>query len=204
RCVFPKRGAGGALWGEKYPPPVNDLIPPTTGDRLVTAAFDVVRREVSDNQALLDLTTWVRLWETGMRHDAYSHTIGDGPSPAAWAGAWLAAAAHDAATSPPTTVRRTTESARPPASTLVPGSSTTSTIRSVDLPAPTTSPSPSPVEVVGAPQLVAPPSLPADQSPGPASTATTAGPSQPGISADATTPPSTLVRQPGITTDTGH
>ncbi|MFD5179395.1 cutinase family protein [Nocardia sp. NPDC058379] len=195
--------AAVAMLGAKFTTTVNDLIPPTTSDRLVTAAFDVVRREVADNEALLDLTTWVRLWETGMRHDAYSHTIGEGPSPAAWAGAWLAAAAHDAATSPPVTGRATTETARPPATTLMPGSSTTSTIRSVDLPAPTTSLSPSPVEVVGAPQLVAPPPLPADQSPGPASAVTAAGPSQPGISGDATTPPSTLVRQPGITTDTG-
>ncbi|MFD4433812.1 cutinase family protein, partial [Nocardia sp. NPDC058497] len=133
-------GAAVAMLNEKYTTTVNDLIPPTTGDRLVTAAFDVVRREVTDNQALLDLTTWVRLWETGMRHDAYSHTIGNGPSPAAWAGAWLAAAAHDAAASPITTGRSITPSPRPPASTLVTSSSTTSTIRSVDLPAPTTQP----------------------------------------------------------------
>lgn len=197
--------AAVAMLAEKFTSTVNDLIPPTTSDRLVTAAFDVVRREVADNEALLDLTTWVRLWETGMRHDAYSHTIGDGPSPAAWAGAWLAAAAHDAATSPPVTGRATTETARPPATTLMPGSSTTSTIRRVDLPAPTTSPSLSPVEVVGAPQLAAAPSLPIDSSTGPASTVAGVGPRQPGISLDTTAPSSpTMVRQPGITTETGR
>ncbi|MFJ2834259.1 cutinase family protein [Nocardia sp. NPDC087230] len=197
--------AAVALLGEKFTTTVNDLIPPITGDRLVTAAFDVVQREVADNQALLDLAMWVRLWETGMRHDAYSHALGEGPSPAAWAGAWLAAAAHDAATSPPVTGRATTETARPPATTLMPGSPTTSTIRSVDLPAPTTSPSLSPVEVVGAPQLAAAPSLPIDPSTGPASTVAGVGPRQPGISLDTTAPSSpTVVRQPGITTDTGR
>ncbi|MEU4413286.1 cutinase family protein [Nocardia salmonicida] len=198
--------AAVVMLGEKFTSAVADLVPPTTGDRLVSTAFDVVRREVADNRDLLDLTTWVRIWETGMRHDAYSHAVGDGPSPAAWAGAWLAAAAHDAAASLPP--ERTGEGSPPSPTATLTGSallSTMSTPFSVDLPAPTTSPGPSPlpVEVVGAPQHIA---APPTELPRPTATVpvTVVGPSQPGVSADATRPStsSVVARQPGITDPT--
>ncbi|MBC7299367.1 MAG: cutinase family protein [Nocardia sp.] len=200
-------GAAVAMVGEKFTSAVTDLVAPTTGDRLVSTAFDVVRREVADNRDLLDLTTWVRIWETGMRHDAYSHAVGDGPSPAAWAGAWLAAAAHDAAAAPLPPERGGQGS--PPSPTATPTRSallsTMSTPLSVDLPAPTTSPGsrPSPIEVVGAPQHIAAPPTELPQPPAPAQIAVV-GPSQPGVSADATRPPatSTVARQPGITDPT--
>ncbi|MFD3427455.1 cutinase family protein [Nocardia fluminea] len=55
--------AAVSMVGEKFTSAVADLVAPTTGDRLVSTAFDVVRREVADNRDLLDLTTWVRIWE---------------------------------------------------------------------------------------------------------------------------------------------
>ncbi|MEU4648645.1 MULTISPECIES: cutinase family protein [Nocardia] len=198
--------AAVVMVGEKFTSAVGDLVAPTTGDRLVSTAFDVVRREVADNRDLLDLTTWVRIWETGMRHDAYSHAVGGGPSPAAWAGAWLAAAAHDAAAAPLLPAR--TGEGSPPSPTTLTRSvlvSTSSAPFSVDLPAPTTSsgPSPLPVEVVGAPQHIA---APPTELPRPTATVpvTVVGPSQPGVSADATRPPtsSVVARQPGITDPT--
>ncbi|MFI8974188.1 cutinase family protein [Nocardia asteroides] len=201
-------GAAVAMLSEKFTTTIADLVAPTTGDRLVSTAFDVIRREVIDNQALLDLTTWVRLWETGMRHDAYSHAIGGGPSPAAWAGAWLAAAAQDSAASPLPLHRAiaTPSSSTSPPPSVAPLPPTTSTVPSVDLPAPATSPRLSPVEVVGAPRhLAAQPSVPPDFAPTSAATAAIVGPRQPGISNDTTVPPSpTVARQPGITTDAGR
>ena len=199
--------AAVVMLGEKFTSAVADLVAPTTGDRLVSTAFDVVRREVADNRDLLDLTTWVRIWETGMRHDAYSHAVGDGPSPAGWAGAWLAAVAHDAAAAPLLPARTGEVSPPSPTATLTRSVlvSTSSAPFSVDLPAPTTSPGPSPlpVEVVGAPQHIA---APPTELPRPTATVpvTVVGPSQPGVSADATRPPtsSVVARQPGITDPT--
>ncbi|WP_280341550.1 cutinase family protein [Nocardia neocaledoniensis] len=192
--------AAVAMLGEKFTTAITELIPPTTSDRLVAAAFDVVRREVADNHALLDLTTWVRIWETGMRHDAYSRPIGDGPSPAAWAGAWLAAAAHDAAGTPLPASPSTSNTATAPTTTPAVGlSSTTSTFRHVDLPAPTSSPGPSLGEVVGAPQHIASPPTALPATPDPSVPATVAAPQQPGIHRDTSAPStSSIPRQPGV------
>lgn len=192
--------AAVAMLGEKFTTAITELIPPTTSDRLVAAAFDVVRREVADNHALLDLTTWVRIWETGMRHDAYSRPIGDGPSPAAWAGAWLAAAAHDAAGTPLPASHSTSNTATAPTTTPAVGlSSTTSTFRHVDLPAPTSSPGPSLGEVVGAPQHIASPPTALPDTPDPSVPATVAAPQQPGVHRDTSAPStSSIPRQPGV------
>ncbi|TDP28610.1 cutinase family protein [Nocardia ignorata] len=197
-------GAAVALLGEKFTTAISELVPPTTGDELISAAFEIVQREIVDNRDLLDLATWVRIWETGMRHDAYSHPAGGGPSPVAWAGAWLAAAAHDAAAAPLPS-QHTSErspSAFRSTPTLSAFATTMSAPVGVDSPAPTTSPrsSPSPIEVVGAPQHLAPP--PPLPQPSLTPAVTVAPPRQPGITVDTTTTPSTVARQPGITDPT--
>ncbi|MFD4432146.1 hypothetical protein ACFWPJ_22695, partial [Nocardia sp. NPDC058497] len=57
----------------------------------------------------------------------------------------------------------------------------------------------------GAPQLPAAPSIPPDPTLGPAAAGAVGVPRQPGVSDDTTTTPSTtVVRQPGVTADSGR
>ncbi|MEU7764579.1 cutinase family protein [Nocardia sp. NPDC049190] len=75
------------------------LIPPTTGVRLVAQAFDAVVQNITDNSELLNTTAWVRYWDTIRRHGAYaSATVAaNGESPTQFVAAWFAAAARDVA-----------------------------------------------------------------------------------------------------------
>ncbi|TCJ95075.1 cutinase [Nocardia alba] len=91
--------AGLTLLGAKLAGAVPQLVPPTTGVRLVNEAFAAVQQNVTDNAELLDVTTWVRYWDTLQRHDAYSRMgVGaNGASPTQYVGEWFAALARDAA-----------------------------------------------------------------------------------------------------------
>lgn len=90
--------AGLAVLGTKVLSAVTQLVPPTTISNLVTSAFTAVQQNVEDNQDLLDVTTWVRYWETAQKHD-YSNPQGSdfGESPAQYVGQWFAALAQDLA-----------------------------------------------------------------------------------------------------------
>ncbi|MGV9836438.1 cutinase family protein [Nocardia niigatensis] len=88
--------AGLAVFGAKLVGAVTTLVPPTTISRLTTQAFTAVTQNVTDNKDLLDITTWVRYWDTAQKHD-YTHAqgAGFGESPTDWVGQWFAAVAHD-------------------------------------------------------------------------------------------------------------
>ncbi|BAW08119.1 membrane protein [Nocardia seriolae] len=88
--------AGLAVFGGKLLGAVTDLVPPTTISRLVTQSFSAVTQHITDNKDLLDVTTWVRYWDTAQKHD-YTHAqgAGFGESPTDWVGQWFAAVAHD-------------------------------------------------------------------------------------------------------------
>lgn len=88
------------LLGTKLIGAIPQLIPPTTGIRLVSQAFDAVVDNIQDNHALLNTTTWVRYWDTIQRHNAYGNASisVDGVAPTKFVADWLAAAAHDIAT----------------------------------------------------------------------------------------------------------
>jgi len=91
--------AGLALFGEKLAGAVPELVPPTTISRLVNQAYDAVVQNVTDNRELLDLTTWVRYWDTARHHGAYhSATVGGaGEPPTRFVADWFAATARDLA-----------------------------------------------------------------------------------------------------------
>ncbi|MEC3953831.1 cutinase family protein [Nocardia sp. CDC153] len=88
--------AGLAVFGGKLLGAVTNLVPPTTISRLVTQSFSAVTQNITDNKDLLDVTTWVRYWDTAQKHD-YTHAqgAGFGESPTDWVGQWFAAVAHD-------------------------------------------------------------------------------------------------------------
>lgn len=88
--------AGLAVFGGKLLGAVTNLVPPTTISRLVTQSFSAVTQNITDNKDLLDVTTWVRYWDTAQKHD-YTHAqgAGFGASPTDWVGQWFAAVAHD-------------------------------------------------------------------------------------------------------------
>ncbi|WP_336084192.1 cutinase family protein [Nocardia sp. SSK8] len=90
---------GLTLLGTKLAGAVPQLVPPTTGVRLVSEAFGEVQRTVADNAELLDVTTWVRYWNTLQRHDGYSRmaVAADGTPPTRYVANWFAALARDAA-----------------------------------------------------------------------------------------------------------
>ncbi|MCU1640328.1 MAG: Cutinase [Nocardia sp.] len=88
--------AGLAVLGTKLVGAVADLVPPTTISNLTTSAFTALVQNVTDNKDLLDVTTWVRYWNTAAKHD-YTHAQGGGfgDSPTQFVGTWFAALAHD-------------------------------------------------------------------------------------------------------------
>ncbi|HLS75646.1 MAG TPA: cutinase family protein [Nocardia sp.] len=91
--------AGLALLGGRLAGAVPELVPPTTISRLVTQAYDEVVRTVTDERELLDLTTWVRYWDTARQHGAY-HTERAGSwdvPPTRYVAEWFAATARDLA-----------------------------------------------------------------------------------------------------------
>lgn len=85
--------------GAKLLGAIPQLVPPTTGVRLVTQAFDAVVQNVTDNSELLNTTTWVRYWDTIQRHTAYnSATVSaNGTAPTHFVADWFAAVARDVA-----------------------------------------------------------------------------------------------------------
>lgn len=87
------------LLGTKLLGAIPQLIPPTTGIRLVSQAFDAVVENITDNHALLDTTTWVRYWDTIQRHQAYGNAAvsATGEAPTKFIADWFAAAARDLA-----------------------------------------------------------------------------------------------------------
>ncbi|WP_433709992.1 cutinase family protein [Nocardia sp. CA-084685] len=91
--------SGILLFGTKLLGAIPQLVPPTTGARLVTQAFDAVVQNITDNSELLNVTTWVRYWDTVQRHGAYSTAAvtATGDAPTRFVADWFAAAAHDLA-----------------------------------------------------------------------------------------------------------
>ncbi|WP_245649620.1 cutinase family protein [Nocardia shimofusensis] len=91
--------AGLALLGGKLAGATPELVPPTTISRLVAQAYDAIVRNVTDNRELLDLTTWVRYWDTARHHGAYHSATagGGGEAPTRFVADWFAATARDLA-----------------------------------------------------------------------------------------------------------
>lgn len=91
--------SGIVLFGAKLLGAISQLVPPTTGARLVTQAFDAVVQNITDNSELLNVTTWVRYWDTVQRHGAYSTAAvtATGAGPTGFVADWFAAVAHDLA-----------------------------------------------------------------------------------------------------------
>ncbi|MEU4315392.1 cutinase family protein [Nocardia sp. NPDC024068] len=87
------------LLGTKLLGAIPQLIPPTTGIRLVSQAFDSVIENITDNSELLNTTTWVRYWDTIQRHQAYGNASisATGDAPTRFIADWFAAAARDLA-----------------------------------------------------------------------------------------------------------
>ncbi|MFC9438171.1 cutinase family protein [Nocardia sp. NPDC057030] len=85
--------------GTKLVGAVAQLVPPTTGVRLVTQAFDAVVQNITDNSQLLNTATWVRYWDTIQRHGAYNTATvaANGDTPTAFVADWFAAIARDIA-----------------------------------------------------------------------------------------------------------
>ncbi|WP_244975979.1 cutinase family protein [Nocardia huaxiensis] len=88
--------AGLAVLGTKVVSAVTQLVLPTTISKLTTQAFNAVTDNITDNKDLLDVTTWVRYWNTSQKHD-YSNNQGAefGETPAQYVGKWFAALAQD-------------------------------------------------------------------------------------------------------------
>jgi hypothetical protein len=91
--------AGLLLLGTKLLGAVPQLIPPTTGIRLVTQAFDAVVQNITDNSELLNITTWTRYWDTVQRHGAYGTAAvsANGAAPTQFVADWFASVARDVA-----------------------------------------------------------------------------------------------------------
>ncbi|MET7769046.1 cutinase family protein [Nocardia sp. NPDC005366] len=91
--------AGLLRLGTELAGAIPQLVPPTTVSRLVTQSFDAVVQNVTDNRELLDLTTWVRYWDTARRHGAYSTAAvaANGDAPTRYVADWFAAVARDLA-----------------------------------------------------------------------------------------------------------
>ncbi|MFI9511361.1 cutinase family protein [Nocardia sp. NPDC052566] len=91
--------AGLRLLGTGLADAVTQLVPPTTVSRLVTQAFDAVVSTITDNRELLDVTTWVRYWDTVQRHQAYNNATvaANGDAPTRFVAEWFAAVAKDVA-----------------------------------------------------------------------------------------------------------
>ncbi|MEV5832269.1 cutinase family protein [Nocardia sp. NPDC052112] len=91
--------SGILLFGTKLLGAIPQLVPPTTGARLVGQAFDAVVQNITDNSELLNLTTWVRYWDTVQRHGAYSTAAvtATGDAPTRFVADWFAAVAYDLA-----------------------------------------------------------------------------------------------------------
>ncbi|NEW42998.1 cutinase family protein [Nocardia cyriacigeorgica] len=87
------------MLGTKLIGAIPQLIPPTTGVRLVNQAFDAVVQNITDNKELLNTTTWVRYWDTVQRHGAYGTATvsANGDSPTKFVADWFAAVARDLA-----------------------------------------------------------------------------------------------------------
>lgn len=87
------------LLGTKLLGAIPQLIPPTTVSRLVTQAFDAVVQNITDNSALLNVTTWTRYWDVIQRHGAYANAAvaANGDAPTRFVADWFAAVARDIA-----------------------------------------------------------------------------------------------------------
>lgn len=91
--------AGLFLLGARLIDATTQLVPPTTVSRLVNQAYQAVVQNITDNRELLDLTTWVRYWDTVQRHGAYSTAAvaANGDAPTRFVADWFAALARDLA-----------------------------------------------------------------------------------------------------------
>ncbi|RRO98683.1 hypothetical protein CXF43_08540 [Corynebacterium bovis] len=88
--------AGLAVLGTKVIASATEVVAPV-GMKLAGAAFDLARREVSDNAGLLQMATDVTYWNHFANHTSYNRVPVDGQGDSAleYAAAWMVAAADD-------------------------------------------------------------------------------------------------------------
>ncbi|MBL1080082.1 cutinase family protein [Nocardia sp. 2] len=89
--------AGLAVFGSKLAAAIPELIPPATASKLIQSAFTEVVNNISDNQDLLNASTWTKYSDAIMRHGSYQSDpiSGSGKSAVRWVADWFAAAAAD-------------------------------------------------------------------------------------------------------------
>lgn len=115
--------AGLAMFGAKLVGALPTLIPPATASNLIQSVFTEVVNNISDNQDLLNASTWTKYSDVLTRHGSYQVDAisGGGKSAVRWVADWFAAAAADIAGVPvaaaPAPQVFTTERPETPAST---------------------------------------------------------------------------------------
>lgn len=91
--------AGLAVFGTKLVGALPQIIPPATASRLVQQTFTAFVDNLSDNQDMLQATTWIKYSEVIQRHGSYANdpvTTG-GESSTRFVADWFVAAAKDLA-----------------------------------------------------------------------------------------------------------
>ncbi|WP_280489922.1 cutinase family protein [Nocardia carnea] len=129
--------AGLAIFGTKLLGALPQIIPPSTGTRLVQQTFKAVVDNVTDNTDMLDLNTWVKYSEVITRHASYANypVTADGRSATQFVADWFVSAARDSAESPVPVTEDTPGSSTGPDSPATP---TTAPTSSPSTPAPWT------------------------------------------------------------------
>ncbi|MGV9638095.1 cutinase family protein [Nocardia rhamnosiphila] len=114
--------AGLAIFGTKLLGALPQIIPPSTGTRLVQQTFKAVVDNVTDNQDMLDLNTWVKYSEVIGRHASYANypVTADGRSATQFVADWFVSAARDAAESPVPVTESAPDSTSTPATPTSP------------------------------------------------------------------------------------
>ena len=87
------------ILGSKLAGAVVDLVPPATQSRLVNQAFTALKTNITDNSELLDVTTYLKYFDTVSQHGSYGSiaATATGDSPVAFVAKWFAALANDIA-----------------------------------------------------------------------------------------------------------
>ncbi|MFE9328271.1 cutinase family protein [Nocardia sp. NPDC052278] len=123
--------AGLAVLGQKLLGALPQLIPPSTGTRLVGQAFQAVVSNVTDAVALIDTTNWVKFSDTIAQQGAYLNTpvASTGQAPAKYVTDWFHAIAADIAATPvnPSRSARPSPTTSPASISASPGSTSTTT-----------------------------------------------------------------------------
>ncbi|WP_062968058.1 cutinase family protein [Nocardia africana] len=93
--------AGLAVFGTKLLGALPQLIPPSTGSRLIQQTFNAVVQNLTDNQDMLQAATWVKYSDVIQRHGSYQHdpVTDNGQSATRYVADWFTATAKDLAAS---------------------------------------------------------------------------------------------------------